>query len=243
MSSVALVAAKGSPGVTTLACAMVLARAEQGAVLIEADQHGGDLALLHGVSQSPGLAELAARAKRPDPATGDRLTGYIRPLAGGMLPTGPAPVDGAAVRAALNVLADHPGLLEPADTARTLIFDLGRVEPDSPGWMWLTACERALLVARTDLTGLAHAKTLAERLRVDGAAAALALIDTGPYPPVEAEQVLGVPLAGLVPYHPKQARALTDIEAVRAARSSHLAARAGELFDTVTQHRQEVPVP
>ena len=242
MSAIALLAAKGSPGATTLGCAMVLARTERGAVLVEADQHGGDLALVHGVSQSPGLAELAARAKRPDPG-GDVLAAYIRPLAGGMLPTVLAPVDGAAVRAALNVLADRPGLLDPADTARTLIFDLGRAEPDSPGWMWLTVCDRTLLVARTGLTGLAHAKTLAERLREDRIDAALALIDTGPYPPTEAQDVLGLPLAGLLPFHPKQAQALTDPQTVRAAAPGRLAQRAGELFDTATRPRQEVPVP
>lgn len=243
MTGIALLAGKGSPGVSTLACAMVLTRAQHGAVLVEADQHGGDLALLHGVPQSPGLAELAARAKRPDPGGGDLLAAYIRPLADGMLPSVPAPVDGAAVRAALNVLADHPGLLEPPDSARTLIFDLGRADPDGPGWMWLAACERVLLVARTDLTGLAHAQALAERLRAEDTPAALVLIDTGPYPPGEAEQVLGLPLAGVIPFHPKQARALTDVQAIRTAATSRLATRAGELFDTATEHRQEVPVP
>jgi Mrp family chromosome partitioning ATPase len=240
VSSVALIAAKGSPGVTTLGCAIVLARASAGAVLVEADQHGGDLALLHGVSQSPGLAELAARAKRPDPGGGDVLGAYIRPLAGGALPALLAPVDGAAVRAALNVLADRPALFESAD--RTLVFDLGRAQPDSPGWMWLTACERILLVARTDLTALAHAKTLAERLRETHTRAALALIDTGPYPAAEAQEVLGLPLAGLVPFHPKHASALADLQAVRAAASGRLAARAGQLLDTVAHHPQEAPV-
>lgn len=240
MTSVALLAAKGSPGVTTLGCAMVLARASSGAVLVEADQHGGDLALLHGVSQSPGLAELAARAKRPDPGSGDLLTPYIRPLAGGTLPAVLAPIDGQAVRAALNVLADHPGLLEPAD--RTLVFDLGRADPDSPGWMWLTACDHVLLVARTDLTGLAHAKSLTERLRDQGVRAALVLIESGPYPPAEAQEVLGLPLMGLLPFHPKHARALTDLEAVHAAASSRLAERAGQLLDALVHQRQEVPV-
>lgn len=242
MTSVALLAAKGSPGVTTLGCAMVLARAQHGAVLIEADQHGGDLALLHGVSQSPGLAELAARARRTTPGT-DLLTPYIRPLAGGALPAVLAPVDAAAVRAALGVLGvlgDHPALLEP--TNRTLVFDLGRAEPDSPGWMWLTACDRILLVARTDLTGLAHAKTLADHLHEAQAAAALALIDTGPYPAAEAQQVLGLPLAGLLPYHPKHARALTDPNTVGAAACGRLAGRAGDILDTLTQQPQEVTV-
>jgi len=241
VTSVALFAAKGSPGVTTLGCAMVLARASTGAVLVEADQHGGDLALLHGVSQSPGLADLAARAKRADPGSSDLLAAYIRPLAAGALPAVLAPVDGAAVRAALNVLADHPGLLEPAD--RTLIFDLGRADPDSPRWMWLTACDRVLLVARTDLAGLAHAKSLVERLREQGARAALALIESGPYPPAEAQEVLGLPLMGLLPFHPKHASALTDLEKVRAAASGRLTERAGQLLDTLVQQTQEVPVP
>ena len=241
MTSVALLAAKGSPGATTLGCAMVLACAGSGAVLVEADQHGGDLALLHGVSQSPGLAELAARAKRADPGSGDLLTPYIRPLAGGTLPAVLAPVDGAAVRAALNVLADRPGVLEPPD--RTLVFDLGRTDPDSPGWMWLNACDHVLLVARTDLPGLAHAKSLAERLRDQDVRTALALIEAGPYPPAEAQEVLGLPLAGLLPFHPKHARALTDLEKVRAAACGRLTERAGQLLDTLVQQTQEVPVP
>jgi hypothetical protein len=242
VTRVALLAAKGSPGVSTLGCAMVLARAAHGAVLVEADQHGGDLALLHGVPQSPGLAELAARTKRSDPGDGDLLAGYIRPLASGALPAVLAPIEGAAVRAALGVLADHPGLLDPPD--RTLVFDLGRVDPDSPGWRWLTACDHVLLLTRTDLTGLAHAKSVADRLHEDGARAALALIEAGPYPPAEAQQVLGLPLAGVLPFHPKAARALADPQAVRAAASGRLAAGAGRLLDTLLhQHQQrEVPV-
>ena len=242
MSAVALIAAKGAPGVTTLGCAMTLARAREGAVLIEADAHGGDLALVHGVAQSPGLSELAARARRAGPEA-DLLSPCIRLLAGGALAVVLAPVDGAAVRAALNVLADHLDLLGAHERDRLLLFDLGRMEPDGPGWRWLTACERVLLVARTELTGLAHAKTLAERLRAGEIPAALALIDTGPYPPAEAEAALGLPLAGVLPFHPKQARALLDPGAVRAAASGRLAARAGSLLDTLARRPVQVPVP
>ena len=240
MTTIALLAAKGSPGVSTLASAMVLARGHSGAVLIEADQHGGDLALLHGVSQSPGLAELAARARRTNSGE-DLLAPYIRALAGGAVPTVPAPVDGQAVRAALNMLADHPGLLEAAGADRTLVFDLGRAEPDSPGWMWLTTCDRVLLVARTDLTGLAHAKNLAERLRECEARAALALIDTGPYPTAEAQDVLGLPLTAVLPFHPKQARTLTDPNTMRSAARGRLATRAGQILDAARE-RRKVPV-
>ena len=232
MTSVALLAAKGSPGVSTLAAAMVLARAEHGAVLVEADTGGGDLALLHGVSQSPGLAQLAARAKRPGPDA-DLLAPYIRPLAGGALPVVPAPVDGAAVRAALNVLADRDELLGAGGAHRTLVFDLGRVEPDSPGWMWATACDHVLLVSRRDLTGLGHSAALAERLREAEARAALVLIDSGPYTSAEAHEVLGLPGAGIVPWDPKQARALADPAAIHAAGTCRLETAAGGVLDAL----------
>ena len=241
MSSVALLAAKGSPGVSTLAVAMVLARAGGGAVLVEADTAGGDLALLHGVSQSPGLAELAARAKRPGPDT-DLLAPYVRPLAGGALPVVPAPVDGAAVRAALNVLADRNELLGAREAHRTLVFDLGRAEPDSPGWMWATACDRVLLVCRRDLTGLAHAAHLGERLRESGARATLALIDTGPYQSAEAEEALGLPAVAIVPWNPKQARALADPVAIRAAATCRLVTAAGDALDALDHQPAEVAV-
>lgn len=243
MSSVALVAAKGSPGVTTLAVAMVLARAERGAVLIEADTAGGDLALVHGVSQSPGLAELAARAKRPGPNTSDLLAPYIRALAGGALPVVPAPVDGQSVRAALSVLADRDELLRAGDAPQSLVFDLGRAEPDGPGWMWATACDRVLLVTRRDLTGLAHAVHLAEQLRESDARAALVLIDAGPYPSAEAEAAVGLPSAGIVPWNPKQARALADSAAIRAAATSRLVTAAGEVFDALEHQSMEVTAP
>lgn len=241
MTAVALLAAKGSPGVTTLGCAMVLARVQQGALLVEADARGGDLALLYGVAQSPGLTELAARARRTDTDTA-LLDSYVRPLAGGALPAVLAPVDGAAVRAALSVLADRAELLDPAGLGRTLVFDLGQVEPDGPGWTWLRACDRVLLVARTDLTGLAHAAALAEPLRATGITAGLALIDTGPYPPAEAEAVLGLPLLGILPFHRNHARALTDRDTAQTAASRPLATRAGVILDALIAQQQEVPV-
>jgi MinD-like ATPase involved in chromosome partitioning or flagellar assembly len=242
VTRIVLIAAKGSPGVTTLASAMVLARATSGAVLVEADRRGGDLALIHGVSQSPGLAELAARARRTAPGA-HVLAPYIRALAGGMLPAVLAPVDAQAVCAALNVLADRADLLIGDDeSGRAIVVDMGLVEPDGPGWSWLTACESVLLISRTDLTGLAHARVLAAQVRASGASGALALIDTGTYPCAEAEQVLGLPLAGVLPFLPRQAGALLDPDTVRAAASGRLAMLAGEVFDAVTRQRQEVPV-
>lgn len=241
MTTIGLLAAKGSPGVTTLATAMVLARGGTGTALVEADRSGGDLALLHAVPQSPGLAELAARARR---AVGgeDLLTAHLRPLAGGRLPTLLAPVDAAGASAALDLLADHARLLALPDPAHSLVIDLGRVDAAPPAAGWLRLCDVLVLVTRGELTGLAHTQALARSLPDPGQPFGFALIDTGPYPSTEVEAALGLPCLGVMPYSPKYAAWLRDPLNVAAAASSTFVRAAGVLFDTVTARwaRREV---
>jgi len=239
VTALGLLAAKGSAGVTTLATAMVLARAAAGATLIEADRAGGDLALLHAVPQSPGLAELAARARRAAPEQ-DVLTGYLRPLAGGALPTLLAPVDSAGASAALDALSQHPRTLLAPDTARTLVLDLGRADPTGPARGLLALCDALVLVTLGDLTALAHAQALARLLPELGRPARFALIDSGPYPAAEAEAALGLPCAGILPFDPKHAARLRDpLQA--AAASTRLVRAAGHLLDTLTPAAHDAP--
>lgn len=240
MTAVALLAAKGSPGVTTLATAMVLARAGQGAALIEADRAGGDLALLHAVPQSPGLAELAARARRAAPEE-DLLPRYLRPLADGALPTLLAPVDGAGAGTALDALSEHPQTLFAANGARTLVLDFGRTDPTGPADALLALCDALVLVTRGDLTALAHAQALARLLPELGRPARFALIDSGPYPAAQAEAALGLPCAGIVPFGPKHAARLGDPLQIGSAASARLVRAAGRLLDTVTPATRDAP--
>ncbi len=225
MSTIALVSAKGAPGVSTLALAMALAAPD--AVLVEVDAAGGDLALRFGVAQSPGLAELAARAKRPD---GETTPAFIRPLASGALHAVPAPVDARGVCAALEVLATAPELLSRIAHDRQVVLDFGRAVVDGPGWALLESCDVALLVTRGDLPGLGHAQTLAGRLREGTPRSAFVLVDTGPYPRAEAEDALGLPCAGVIAFHPRQAARLADPGALDRAASSPLARAARDLF-------------
>jgi MinD-like ATPase involved in chromosome partitioning or flagellar assembly len=235
VSTIGLLAAKGSPGVTTLATAMVLARSSSGAALIEADASGGDLALLHAVSQSPGLAELAARAQRGGDS--DKiLTAYLRPLIAGGLPTLLAPVDAGAARAALDVLGRHPRTFLEPSAERTLVLDFGRAEHGSLPTSLLAVCDALLLVSRADLTCLAHAQALVHQLAQTHRPTGFVLIDTGPYPAAEAVEALGLPCAGTVPFAPKHAAWLRDPLYVDTAASSNLVQAAGQILDTVTAH-------
>ena len=240
MTAIGLLAAKGSPGVTTLATAMVLNRAEKGTALIEADRAGGDLALLHAVPQSPGLAEMAARARRAA-VEQDVLAGYLRLLAGGALPTLLAPVDGAGASAALDALGDHPQMLLAPDAARTLVLDLGRSDPTGPARGLLALCDTLVLVTRADLTALAHAQALARLLPELGRAARFALIDSGPYPAAEAEAALGLRCAGIIPFDPKHAARLRDPLQIATVVSAQLVRAAGQLLDTLTSTAHDAP--
>ena len=230
MSVIGLVSAKGSPGVTTLALAAVLARADQGAVLLEADGAGGDVALWHGVPQAPGLAELAARAMHaglPRQGVG-AFGGWVRPLAGGALPVVIAPVEGQGVRAALGVIARRAAVLDTAD--QLLVVDFGRLSSSSAAWPVLDACDVLLLVTRGDIAALGHAQNLAKRLQDLPPRVMFALIDTGPYRVAEAHTALGLPCAGVMPFNVKHARALQEPAAVRSLYASPLVTAAGKLL-------------
>src|SRR5262249_61331290 len=77
---IAVASVKGAPGVTTLALGLAALWPELGAVLVECDPDGGDLAARFGHHPDPGLASLAAAAR-----TGSRavpLAGHVQRLAG-----------------------------------------------------------------------------------------------------------------------------------------------------------------
>lgn len=194
MSIIGICSAKGAPGVTTLATALALAG---GAVLVEADAAGGDLALSRAIPHSPGLIQLAARARTTDPGRG-LLTDLVRTDEVDGLRMLPAPVEAPAARAALAILAERPAILARA-ARENLVLDFGRLHPESPAWPLVTACQSVCLLVRGDLLSLGHAGPLAEQLRTVAADVRFALIDTGPYRADEAAAVLDLPCAGTVP--------------------------------------------
>src|SRR5436305_6058470 len=69
---------KDAPGVTTLAVGLVAGWPQPGAVLVEADPDGGDLAARFGHHPDPGLMSFAAAARSG--AGGPSLRGHVQRL-------------------------------------------------------------------------------------------------------------------------------------------------------------------
>jgi hypothetical protein len=216
VSTIGVFTVKGSPGATTLALALAAHAREQGAVLIEADAAGGDLALRFGIPQAPGLAQFAARARQ----SGGRrevLDGLVRTVgADGTRPVDllPAPVETAAVQAAVAALAATPETLTAAGTARPLVLDLGRLAPQPPDFGLLTACDTAVLVVRGDAVSLGHARE-AGWLKELPVRCGFVLVDTGPYRAAEAADVLGLPCLASLPFNRKPLRGRAVAKALR----------------------------
>jgi hypothetical protein len=198
VSVIGVCSVKGAPGVTTLATALAAHDQSVGAVLIEADAAGGDLALAFGIGQTPGLAQFAARARHPAPGR-DVLDGLTSRIASEAFDLVPAPVEPAAVAAALGALAASPGVLAAAGRCRPLILDLGRIDPRSPGFALAESCDVLCLVVRGDLASLGHARE-ATWLGETSGRAGFVLVDTGPYRADEAIDVLALPGFGTVPF-------------------------------------------
>jgi hypothetical protein len=218
VSSIGVFSVKGSPGATTLALALAAHGREQGAVLIEADTAGGDLALRFGIPQAPGLAQFAARARQ----TGTRremLDGLVRTTdVDGAHPVEllPAPVEPAAVQAAVTTLADNPETLAGAAKARPLILDLGRLDPQPADFGLLADCDKGVLVVRGDSVSLGHARQIGWLGEIDEPQwCGFVLVDTGPYRADEASDVLGLPCLASVPFSRKPLRGRRATKAIR----------------------------
>jgi hypothetical protein len=198
VSVIGICSVKGAPGVTTLATALAAHGQSAGVVLIEADAAGGDLALKFGIGQNPGLAQLAARARHPAPGR-DVLDGLTSQVASQAFDLVPAPVEPAAVAAALGALAASPDVLVAAGRRRPLILDLGRIDLRSPGFALVESCDVLCVVVRGDLASLGHAREATWLAETPGRSG-FVLVDTGPYRAHEAADALTLLHLGTVPF-------------------------------------------
>jgi hypothetical protein len=208
---------KGSPGVTTLALALAAHGRDLGAVLVEADAAGGDLALRFGIPQTPGLVQFAART-RQTAARREPFDGLVRTVdTGGTNPVVdllPAPVEPPAVQAAVAELAANRETLTAAGRTRPVLLDLGRLGPQAPGSGLLGVCDAAVLVVRGDAVSLGHARD-AGWLKDLPTRCGFVLVDTGPYRAHEAADVLGLPCLASVPFSRKPLRGRRAEKSVR----------------------------
>ncbi|MBR8743780.1 hypothetical protein [Nocardiopsis sp. MG754419] len=159
--TVALFSLGGAPGVSCTAMALSAAwPGEAGAVLVEADASGGDIAVWRRLPSAPGLTGLAA-ASRHGGATAD-LVVHTQILPGG-LAVCPAAVTADRTEGAIRLLARNPGVLAPGGGA-AVVLDLGRLTPEGPASALAAWADQAVLLVADDLAQLRRAKESVEAL-------------------------------------------------------------------------------
>ncbi len=215
MAVLTLLSAKGSPGATTLTVALTLAWAGANpgrrAVALDMDPLGGDMAagvLRGGVDPQEGILRVAT-SRDGDPALAlDSAAISLRPDGSArVVPGVPDRARAHGLTLAWDVLAAG----QPHEEGTDLLVDAGRVESADAGRApWLADCAQAILVVRPTLPGVAAANRLVRQWREadlsESTLRVLVVEAPAPYSANDAARVLGLPLAGVVPFDPHCAR-------------------------------------
>lgn len=195
---VALASVKGAPGVTTLGMGMAALWPDKpGAVLLECNPDGGDLAARFGHHPDPGLTSLAAAARtRTAPLP---IAAHTQRLAVGADVVLAPPGDAAGAAVAALAYAG-PQLLRHLTAERSVILDVGRLSRGGPGLALAAAADIVLLVVGADLASQAQVAARLPWLKeaVDGRLW-LIIAGRGPYKSDEIAASLGVPVLWTLP--------------------------------------------
>jgi MinD-like ATPase involved in chromosome partitioning or flagellar assembly len=214
-----------SCGATTLAAGLAATwPGDRRRILVEADPAGGSLGAQAGLGPEPGLVSLAAAARRQgDPSLAFEHTQSLP----GNVPVVCGPPASSRARSALSMLSGLLGRLGELDAE--VFCDCGRLDRPADNVDLFERGRLAVVVSRPRLSDLnalaAHLEEGAEQARRP----LLVLVGDGPYPAKEVAEVLGVEVAGQVPWDPEAAaasgtapissRQLTRPPLVRALRS------------------------
>ena len=212
---IAVASVKGSPGATSLAVGLAACWPAPGAVLVEADPAGGDLAFRFGRRRDPGLAELAT-----DTRLGSRvpdLGAYTQRLPLGVdvvfappeqktsaVLGGPRGGDvyGESVQAVRLVARNCVPLLRRAATDRLVLVDVGRLGWDSPAMPLVAAADVLLLVSRPGRDAVDAVRVRRDRLLgLTAKTTSIRLVLAGKLSgsPLKIAAAAGLPLAGALP--------------------------------------------
>ncbi len=212
MTLVALVSAKGAPGVslTALALAAAWPADDRGKVLLEADPAGGTLAVRYQLGRQPGLVTLAASGRhglsRAD------LWSHVQPLPGG-LGAIVAPERGDRASAVLQDTGRHlGGWLASLDDVFT-VADCGRVAPSEAMAGVASQADRVFVVARPRAEEIYPAAVLADIFNGSGVGAEWVLIGDRPHGPDEIQEATGVRVGRVLPDDPRGADAIVTGQA------------------------------
>jgi hypothetical protein len=258
MSVLALVSAKGSPGVTTATLALAMAW-PRWVLAAECDPAGGDFVAGYLQAQAPpsdGLLGLAMALRRNRLDDLDRHTVALDDGGDRLLLLGLRdPAQAASVAPLWPGLAEAFADLERADPPRDVLADAGRLDPALCTADLLGRADLVLLVLRPTLAAVAAAQPRVAALRrrltdtpVGDDGLGLMLVGDAPYTAGEVAKALGAPVLASLPVDADAARVLAGEAAAdrRFARSALLrAARtaAEQLHARVAEHRHTLAAP
>src|SRR2546421_4239669 len=198
---------RDAPGATTLAVGLVAGWPRAGAVLLEADADGGDLAARFGHPPDPGLVSFAAAA-RSGPDAG-LLRGHVQRLRLD-IEVVLAPPGDSAIAAVQTVAYGGPQVLRRAAGDATVVVDVGRLAQGGPGLALAAMAADVVLVAHPTLDQLTQVQARLGWLRETlGGRLSLALSGPGPYPAAEIARDLRGDVVGELPDDDKGAGVLS----------------------------------
>lgn len=206
MAALALVSAKGSPGVTTTAAALACAAVAQGedAVLVELDPSGGDVAMLVDAVGEAGLVSLAEELRH-----GGVVGELVRQHAVEFVPGVPAvlaPPGTVEAAGMIGSLADQ-WMSTLREAAGTVVVDAGRWEPGSVTSRRIVGAD-VVVVGRGTAPSVEHTRRVVEALRAAvRCPLAVLVVGTRPYAGEDVAAVLDLPLAGVLTWDPRGAAA------------------------------------
>ena len=241
MAVIALVAGKGSPGVTTAALACTLSWHRR-IVLAECDPAGGSVlaGYLGGVLGGPrGIGELAVGELRDgnlETAFWSQLVDLDAPRRERLLLPGVVdPAQAGSVAPLWQRFADFFTGLEQGAPGYDVLADCGRLQAANPPWPVLRAATVVLVVTAAHLPDLSSARATAQALqrdfaehRVPAGSLRLLLVGDG-HARGEVSKALQLPVAAHLPADPRTAEVLCHGGTVRAGRPLMRAAGALEV--------------
>jgi hypothetical protein len=203
MAVLALVSAKGSPGVTTTAAALGAAAASHGEtpLLVELDPSGGDVAMLCDRVGEAALVALAEELRHGTPAADTVLAQAIAAPPG--VPAVLAP-SGANEASGVIASLDDRWLLALRGSAATVVVDAGRWEPRGSAARRIVGADVVGVVCRATAPSVEHARRSMDALRGTARCpVAMVVVGGRPYPGEEVAAALDVPLAGVLAWDPR----------------------------------------
>jgi hypothetical protein len=241
MAIIALVSAKGSPGVTTAALACTLSWHRR-VVLAECDPAGGSVlaGYLGGALDGPrGIGELAVTELRDgnlETAFWSQLVDLDAPRRERLLLPGVVdPAQAGSVTPLWQRFADFFGDLERGEPAYDVLADCGRLQVGAPPWPVLRAAAVVLVVTAAHLPDLSSARAAVRAIqrdfaehRVPTGSLRLLLVGDG-HARSEVSKALQLPVIGQLPHDSRTADVLSHGGTIRGGRRLMRAASALEV--------------